>query len=66
MLVRYKIKFWDEIEKKNLTEKGITYGTTLGSAVDRISEWYGNVIEITVYECEIILTDEDIQEILEE
>lgn len=68
MLVRYKIRYWDEIEHDIHNERGLTIGENLGDAVNRICDWYGktNVSEISVYECEEVLVDEEIKDMLAE
>ena len=68
MLVRYNIKYWDEMERAILNEQGLTTGENLGNAVNKICDWYGanNVHEITVYECEEVLIDEEIKDMMSE
>lgn len=68
MLVRYKVQYWDEIEHSIQNEQGFVVGENLGNAVNRVCDWYGktNISEISVYECEEVLTDEEIRDILSE
>lgn len=66
MLVRYKVRYWDEIDHNIRNEQGLTIGESLGDAVNRICDWYGktNIAEITVYECEELLVDEEIRDMV--
>ena len=68
MLVRYKVQYWDEIDHSIQNERGFVFGENLGNAVNRICKWYGetNISEISVYECEEVLSDEEIRDILSE
>ena len=65
MLIRYEVEFWDEIEDKTQTEKGLVASTTtLGEGVDKIVKYYGkdNICFIKVYECEDCMCDEELKD----
>lgn len=71
MIIRYEVEYWNDIEQKSATEKGIAGGgstETIGSVVDRIYEYYikENVTSLKVYECMDIMCDEEINTLLEE
>lgn len=69
MIVRYEVEYWNDMTHKSETECGIIgigNKETIGTAVDEICNYYGkeNVFSIKVYECENILVDEDIRDLL--
>ena len=69
---RYKVKSWDVIEDKEITEYGFVFGLTTGDAVDRVESIYmkpngiSDMIDIYIYEIESydrgVLTDGTIKE----
>ncbi len=65
MIVFYKVHYWDEIDHEPKTEKGlVNSNTTIGSAVDRVCEFYGkdNIVSIEVYETEDVVSEGEISE----
>ena len=68
MIVRYNVKFWDSDESVTREEGGITVGKDYGEAVNRIVDFYGkeDIISLSVYACDDILTDEDLMEFQKE
>ena len=68
MLIHYKIKFYDDNERKVETDSGITSGKTIGEGVDRAVKWYGekNIIGIEVYGCESVLDTYALEEMIKE
>ena len=70
MIVRYEIECWNDIDDRQETEKGFAAGSkneSIGTVIDRIYEYYGreNVISLKFYECEDILIDEELKDIIE-
>lgn len=39
---KYEVFYWDEIEKKEAVNKGITYADSYKNAVYNIEKYYGN------------------------
>lgn len=39
---KYEVFYWDEVEKKETVNKGITYADSYKNAVDNIEKYYGN------------------------
>lgn len=68
MLVRYDVEYWDELDDEEKSEKGIASAVTLGTAVDKVCEFYGkeNIVKIAVYEIEGILADYEIRDMVTE
>lgn len=68
MIIRYKIKYWDDCDKCVVKEGGLVESTNLGEAVNRIVDYYGeeNICEISVYECENIIPDPEIKDFFKE
>ena len=69
MIVRYEIEHWDEIDHEVRTEKGITgRGNTIGEIVENLYEYFGanNVMTLKIYECEDIMCDGELEEILKD
>lgn len=71
MIVRYEVDYWNDIDQEPATEKGIAGGgdtETIGEVVDRIYDYYikENVTSLKVYECMDIMSDEEINTMLEE
>ena len=69
MLIRYEVEYYDEIDRQEHIEKGLTTSkTTLGEGVDKIAKYYGkdNIGFIKVYECFDVLSDEELLEIINE
>jgi hypothetical protein len=67
-MFRYKITYFDEIDKEVLTENGIVAGETYGEAADRLVEIYGkeNINVIGLYELDDWLTDEQLSDELKD
>lgn len=63
-MFRYKIRYYDKVEKANLTESGIIAAATYGEAADKIVVIYGkeNVGTIGLYELEDWLSEENLRE----
>jgi len=68
MLIRYKVEFWDDDDMATKVEKGIVSGETHGKAVDRLVNYFGaeSICEIKIYECEEVLCDEEIADMINE
>lgn len=67
MIVRFKVKYWDSDEKVVQTEGGITEAESLGGAVDKIADSIEEeIIEVSVYECDDIIYDFDLEDFLKE
>ena len=69
MILRYEINFWDEVNREPQYEKGIAaQGNTVGEIVNNIYEYYGknNVESLKIYECDDIMYDEELEEILKD
>lgn len=69
MIVRYEIKYWDELDHDTKIEKGITArGNTIGEIVENLYEYFGtnNIMTLKIYECEDIMCDEELEEIFKE
>lgn len=41
MIVKYEVRYWDEVEKKELDEKGLVAGADETSCINNIKKWYG-------------------------
>lgn len=67
-MFRYKVNYFDEIDKIVATESGILVAKTYGEAADRLVELYGkeNVNVIGLYELDNWLTDEQLKDELED
>ena len=63
-MFRYKVRYYDEIEKTNATESGIIAAATYGEAADKIVRIYGkeDVVTIGLYELENWLSEESLRE----
>lgn len=68
MLIRYQVEYWDDDDREAKTEKGFVTGETHGKAVDRLVSYFGaeNICEIKIYECEEVLCDEEITDMINE
>lgn len=66
MIVRFKVKYWDNEAKDLKKENGIIESETLGGAVDKIASFIDDINEITVYECEDTLYDFELEDFLKE
>lgn len=69
MIIRYKVEYWDELDREIKFEGGIAAdGKTVGEMVDNIYEYYGknNISSLKIYECEGIMCDEELEEILKD
>ena len=67
-MFRYKVTYFDEIDKIVATESGILAARTYGEAADRLVELYGkeNVNVIGLYELDNWLTDEQLSDELKD
>ena len=66
MIIRYKVKYWEDNVLN--TEYGFSASeSSIGQAVDRVYDYYGknNVTEISLYECEQTMCDDEIKETME-
>jgi len=69
MIIRYKVEYWDELDREIKTECGFAAnGKTIGKIVDNIYEYYGknNISSLKFYECEPIMCDEEVEQTLED
>ena len=66
MLIRYEVEFWDDDNMATKVEKGLVSEETHGKAVDRLVSYFGaeNIGEIKIYECEEVLCDEEIADMI--
>ena len=66
MIFRYEVEYWDEIEEKESSEKGIACGETYGKVTDSIVDYYGkdNIFSVKVFELDNCICDEEIQNLL--
>lgn len=62
MIIRYEVDYWDEILNDQSTDYGLASGKTIGDAVNKVSDYYGeeNVCALRVYQCEDVLCDDEI------
>lgn len=61
LFFKYKIEFYDEINEENRTARGICASESLGSAVERIENFYGDLEKITIsYVCSEFRLEQDI------
>lgn len=67
-MFRYKITYFDEIDKKTVTESGILVAESYGYAADKLVDTYGkeNVSVIGLYELDDWITDEQLREELDD
>lgn len=73
-LFNYTVQFLPEDEELyankmdggRVTENGLIAATTYGEAVENIVHYYGeeNIIEVSIYECENPLCQEEIEDFL--
>lgn len=63
-MFRYHVKYWDEDIKEPQEEKGLCGAEDYGHAAQRIADFYGkdNIVEMTLYETEDILTDSELSD----
>ena len=40
-MYHYYVEFWDELDQKNRSDSGLTWGATDGDAANRVVEYYG-------------------------
>ena len=66
MLIRYEVEFWDDDDKTTKVEKGLVSGETYSKAVDHLVNYFGTegICEIKIYECEEVLCDEEIADMI--
>lgn len=68
-MFRYKVTYFDEIEKRMITESGVVVGETYGKAADRLVVIYGkeNLNTMALYEMvEDYLTDNEMKDLFDE
>lgn len=67
-MFRYKVTYFDEIDKIVATESGILSAETYGEAANRLVEIYGkeNINVIGLYELDTWLTDAQLSDELED
>ena len=68
MIIHYDIEYWDEVEKDTMQDSGIVGAGTLGDGVERVCEYYGgaeNVCSIKIYQCEDVLSIDDIKDMVD-
>ena len=67
-MFRFKVTYFDEIDKKVATESGIIAGKTYGEAADQLVEIYGkeDISAIGLYELDTWLTDTQLKDELED
>ena len=62
-MFRYKVRYYDEVEKTTLTESGILAAASYGEAADKIVQIYGKeVATIGLYELEDWLSEDSLRE----
>jgi len=61
-MYHYYVEFWDELDQKNRSDSGLTWGATYGDAANRVVEYYGrdNVISVQLSEWESVVPEEDV------
>ena len=59
-MYHYYVEFWDELEQRNCSDSGLTWGVTYGDAANRVTEYYGveNVSTIQLEEWESVMPEE--------
>ena len=59
-MYHYYVEFWDELDQKNRSDSGLTWGATYGDAANRVIEYYGleNVSTIQLEEWESVMPEE--------
>ena len=59
-MYHYYVEFWDELDQKNRSDSGLTWGATYGDAANRVVEYYGleNVSNIQLEEWESVMPEE--------
>lgn len=63
-MFRYKITYFDELDKEVKTESGILVASSYGYAADKLVDIYGkeNVSVIGLYELDDCIADEQLRE----
>lgn len=67
-MFRYKITYFDELDKEVKTESGVLVASSYGYAADKLVDTYGkeNVNVIGLYELNDWITDEELREELDD
>lgn len=61
LFFKYEIEFYDEINEKSRTARGICTNESIGSAVERIENFYGDLEKLTIsYVCSEFGLEQDI------
>lgn len=68
MIVRYVAEYWDGDSPCKPSKEGgiVCANNTIGEAVDKVYDYYSkeNMVSIQVYECEDIMADYEIKEMI--
>ena len=71
MLVHYKIRYYDANDNNNsiCIANGITYGASIGEAINTASNWYMlnpsiNIMDVQAYICNDVLDIEELKDII--
>lgn len=66
MMFHYTVEYWDDYEKEEKTESGVIASVDMGSAVNRVVEFYGkeNIGSVSIYELEDVLTYDELDVII--
>jgi len=59
-MYHYYVEFWDELDQKNRSDSGLTWGATYGDAANRVVEYYGleNISTIQLEKWESVMPEE--------
>ncbi len=66
-MFRFKVEYFDTVEHKDNSDKGILGATSYAAACDELIKYYGadNILSIYLYELESPLTDDAVRETVE-